>query len=64
MELGLYTFADVGPAQRFLAQISVGTMEHDKVMRAIELFGTGVAPAVREELRRRRAGARIPRLRF
>ncbi|MEX2285323.1 MAG: LLM class flavin-dependent oxidoreductase [Gemmatimonadota bacterium] len=33
--------------QRFLAQLAVGTMPHDKVMRAIELLGTQVAPAVR-----------------
>jgi len=39
--------------QRFLAQISVGTLPHAKVMRAIELFGTNVAPAVREEVARR-----------
>ena len=39
--------------QRFMAQISVGTMPHEKVMRAIELFGTEVAPAVREEILRR-----------
>ena len=38
---------------RFLGQISVGTMPHDKVMRAIELFGTEVAPVVREEVARR-----------
>jgi alkanesulfonate monooxygenase SsuD/methylene tetrahydromethanopterin reductase-like flavin-dependent oxidoreductase (luciferase family) len=36
--------------QRFLAQISVGPMPHAKVMRAIELFGTEVAPAVRKAL--------------
>ena len=36
--------------QRFMAQISVGAMPHDKVMRAIELFGTEVAPAVRKAL--------------
>jgi|SRR5215207_2828139 len=36
--------------QRFMAQVSVGTMAHEKVMRAIELFGTEVAPAVRKEL--------------
>lgn len=36
--------------QRFLLQLSVGTMPHDKVMRAIELLGTVVAPAVRKEL--------------
>ena len=35
---------------RFLAQISVGPIEHPKVMRAIELFGTEVAPAVRKAL--------------
>jgi alkanesulfonate monooxygenase SsuD/methylene tetrahydromethanopterin reductase-like flavin-dependent oxidoreductase (luciferase family) len=36
--------------QRFLAQMSVGTMQHDKVMRSIELLGTKVAPVVRREL--------------
>ena len=35
---------------RFLAQMSVGSLEHAKVMRSIELFGTVVAPAVRERL--------------
>ena len=39
--------------QRFMAQISVGAMPHEKVMRAIELFGTEVAPAVRKEIGRR-----------
>ena len=33
--------------QRFLMQVSVGTMPHEKVMRSIELLGTVVAPAVR-----------------
>jgi probable LLM family oxidoreductase len=42
---------------RFMAQISVGTLPHDRVMRAIELFGTEVAPAVREELGRRSAAS-------
>ena len=32
---------------RFLAQMSVGTMPHDKILRSIELFGTKVAPEVR-----------------
>jgi probable LLM family oxidoreductase len=36
--------------QRFLIQLTVGPMPHDKVMRAIELLGTEVAPAVRAEL--------------
>ena len=35
---------------RFLGQISVGTLPHDKVMRSIELFGTEVAPVVRKEI--------------
>lgn len=39
--------------QRFLLQLTVGTLPHDQVMRAIELLGTKVAPAVREELGRR-----------
>jgi alkanesulfonate monooxygenase SsuD/methylene tetrahydromethanopterin reductase-like flavin-dependent oxidoreductase (luciferase family) len=36
--------------QRFLLQISVGTMPHDKVMKSIELFGTKVAPVIRAEI--------------
>ena len=35
---------------RFLLQLSVGSMPHDKLLRAIELFGTEVAPLVRAEL--------------
>jgi len=36
---------------RFLIQFSVGTLPHAKVLRAIELYGTVVAPAVRAALR-------------
>jgi probable LLM family oxidoreductase len=36
--------------QRFLAQISVGALAHEKVLRSIELLGTVVAPAVRAAL--------------
>jgi alkanesulfonate monooxygenase SsuD/methylene tetrahydromethanopterin reductase-like flavin-dependent oxidoreductase (luciferase family) len=36
--------------QRFLAQMSVGSMPHAQVMRSIELFGTEVVPALRKEL--------------
>lgn len=36
--------------QRFLIQLSVGPMPHEKMLRAIELLGTEVAPAVRKEL--------------
>jgi len=35
---------------RFLLHISVGTLPHKQVMRAIELLGTEVAPAVRKAL--------------
>ena len=35
---------------RFLLQMSVGTLPHDALMHAIELYGTVVAPAVRAEL--------------
>jgi probable LLM family oxidoreductase len=35
---------------RFLLQITVGAMPHDKVMRSIELFATDVAPAVRSTI--------------
>lgn len=38
---------------RFLAQMSMGTMPHDKILRSIELFGTKVAPAVRSALMKR-----------
>ena len=39
--------------QRFLAQMSVGSLPHEQVLRSIELFGTVVAPAVRAEIARR-----------
>jgi alkanesulfonate monooxygenase SsuD/methylene tetrahydromethanopterin reductase-like flavin-dependent oxidoreductase (luciferase family) len=35
---------------RFMLQISLGPLPHAKAMRAIELFGTQVAPAVRAAL--------------
>jgi probable LLM family oxidoreductase len=41
--------------QRFLAQMSVGSLPHEQVLRSIELFGTVVAPAVRAEVARRAA---------
>jgi probable LLM family oxidoreductase len=36
--------------RRYLMQMSVGTMPHDRIMRSIELFGTKVAPAVRQAI--------------
>ncbi len=38
---------------RFLAHMGMGGLAHDKVLRAIELLGTEVAPRVREEVARR-----------
>jgi len=37
---------------RFLIQMSVGSMPHQKIMHAIELFGTKVAPEVKKEINR------------
>lgn len=45
--------------QRFLLQLSVGTLPHGQLMRAIELFGTQVAPIVRAELARRTDGQAV-----
>jgi len=42
---------------RFLLQLPVGPMPHEKVLRAIELLGTRVAPIVREEVARKQAAA-------
>ena len=36
--------------QRFLIQLGIGTIPHAKMMRAIELLGTKVAPVVRKEI--------------
>lgn len=35
---------------RFMLQMSVGSVPHDKMMRSIELFATEVAPVIRKEL--------------
>jgi probable LLM family oxidoreductase len=45
--------------QRFLMQISVGTMPHRNVLRAIELFGTEVAPRVRKEIQPKNASSSV-----
>lgn len=37
---------------RFLLQMSVGSIPHDKLLRSIELFATEVAPAVQKELKK------------
>jgi probable LLM family oxidoreductase len=43
--------------QRLLLQLSVGTVPHADLLRAIELLGTEVAPVVRREVTRRAAAA-------
>jgi probable LLM family oxidoreductase len=49
---------------RYIAQMSVGAVAHRDVLRSMELFGTEVAPVVREELARRGAsGGSSQRLR-
>ena len=45
---------------RFLAQMSLGNMPHEKILRAIELFGTKVAPVVRKELNQKQKAAPKP----
>ena len=44
---------------RILLQLTVGTLPHAKVMRAIELLGTKVAPVVRQEIAARKAPAAV-----
>jgi alkanesulfonate monooxygenase SsuD/methylene tetrahydromethanopterin reductase-like flavin-dependent oxidoreductase (luciferase family) len=49
--------------ERYLAHISIGAVSHLEAMRAIELFGTEVAPLVAERIaanERRNAKAREP----
>ncbi len=42
--------------QRMMLQLSVGSLPHAKMMRAIELYGTKVAPLVRSEIAKRNSG--------
>lgn len=42
---------------RFLLQMTVGSLPHAQVMRSIELFGTEVAPVVRREVARSKSVA-------
>jgi alkanesulfonate monooxygenase SsuD/methylene tetrahydromethanopterin reductase-like flavin-dependent oxidoreductase (luciferase family) len=45
--------------QRYIGQMSVGAVDHQAVLRSMELFGTEVAPLVRAEVARREAQARV-----
>jgi len=42
---------------RFILQFNTGALPHEKVLHAIELLGTKVAPIVRAEVARRRAAS-------
>jgi probable LLM family oxidoreductase len=44
---------------RYMGQFALGAMPHRQVLKAIELFGTEVAPAVRAEVARRTAPATV-----
>ncbi len=47
---------------RYIAQMSVGAVAHSDVLRSMELYGTKVAPLVREEIARRGAHPEKPAL--
>ena len=49
--------------QRFLMQMSVGTMPHDRIMRSIELLENVVAPAVNQALAAPRVRATVDKSR-
>jgi hypothetical protein len=42
---------------RYLMQMTVGAVPHDKLLRSIELFATKVAPAVRAATAQKKNGA-------
>jgi hypothetical protein len=48
-------FHETFQPERYLAHISIGAVSHADVMRAIELFGTEVAPIVERETAARSA---------
>src|SRR5258706_14151052 len=45
---------------RFLAQMSLGAMPHDKVLHAIELLGVKVAPEIRKYTKQKDNKANVP----
>jgi hypothetical protein len=46
----LYDNEVLGGISRITFQMGVSTLPHDKMLRAIEILGTRVAPIVRKEL--------------
>jgi alkanesulfonate monooxygenase SsuD/methylene tetrahydromethanopterin reductase-like flavin-dependent oxidoreductase (luciferase family) len=49
----IVAFHELFQPDRYLAHISIGAVDHGAVMHAIELFGTRVAPLVREAIGKR-----------
>jgi probable LLM family oxidoreductase len=47
----IISFREIFEPERYLAHIGIGAVSHQDVMRAIELFGTRVAPLVEAETR-------------
>ena len=45
---------------RFLLQMAIGVIPHDRMLKAIELYGTKVAPAVRKAAAAPRPAEVIP----
>jgi hypothetical protein len=45
----IVSFHQLFRPERYLAHISIGAVSHADVMRAIELFGTQVAPLIHSE---------------
>ena len=59
----IVSFHELFRPERYLGHISIGAISHREVMRAIELFGTEVAPLVKQEVARN-AKAREPLAQF
>ncbi|HJQ51876.1 MAG TPA: hypothetical protein VJ838_15285, partial [Gaiellaceae bacterium] len=57
------SYHDLFQPERYLGHIGIGAVPHREVMRAIELFGTEVAPIVEREVARN-AKAREPLAQF
>src|SRR5271163_3729954 len=56
----LYVDEALGGLARITFQMGVSTLPHEKMLRAIEILGTKVAPRVRKELARREPAATSP----
>jgi probable LLM family oxidoreductase len=55
----IVTQYDLFGMDRFLIQLSVGRMPRAELMKSIELFGTAVAPLVRDEVAKRRSSTQM-----